>query len=519
MIVLATLNARYIHASLGLRYLLANMAELEADTALMEFIIGDRPLDIVEALLAKQPRVVGLGVYIWNTEETHQVVAVLKQIAPEVAVVLGGPEVSHEWEQQAIVQLADHVIAGPGDLAFPALCRQILQGEPAPHIIRADPPPLAGIALPYRLYSDADIAHRLLYVEASRGCPFKCEFCLSSLDKTAWPFDLDRFLAEMDALYRRGARHFKFVDRTFNLNVKTSLRVLEFFLARLDERLFLHFEVIPDHLPDPLKEALTRFPPGSLQLEIGVQSFNPEVQSLISRRQDNARTEANLAWLRRHTHAHIHADLIAGLPGEDLASFAAGFDRLVRLGPQEIQVGILKRLRGAPIARHSETCHLRYNPLPPYNILCSDWLDFATLQRLNRFARYWDLIGNSGRFARTLTLLLGDTPFDRFMAFSDWLYAATGKTHQLALDRLYDLVYQWLAEVGGMKPEIARETIAHDFHASGARGVPRCLQATTGPVPPRVKTERTPKRQARHQEGVSGPDPGATSPAYSRNRR
>jgi len=512
MIVLATLNARYIHASLGLRYLLANMGELEADTALMEFVIGDRPLDIVEALLARQPRIVGLGVYIWNAEETHKVVALLKQIAPEVTVVLGGPEVSYEWEQQALVKLADHVIAGPGDLAFPALCRQILQGEQAPRVMRADPPPLANIALPYRLYSDADIAHRLIYVEASRGCPFKCEFCLSSLDKTAWPFDLDRFLAEMDTLYRRGARHFKFVDRTFNLNVKTSSRILEFFLERLDEGLFLHFEVIPDHLPDPLKEALARFPPGSLQLEIGVQSFNPEVQSLISRRQDNAKTEVNLTWLRRHTHAHIHADLIAGLPGEDLASFAQGFDRLARLEPQEIQVGILKRLRGAPIDRHSGPGHLRYNPQPPYNILCSDWLDFPTLQRLNRFARYWDLIGNSGRFTRSLVLLLRDTPFDRFLTFSDWLYACTGKTHQLALDRLYDLVHQWLAEVGRLEPETAREAIAHDFHASGVRSVPRCLQATTGPVPPRVKPEQTPKRQARHQESVSSPDTGATSP-------
>lgn len=500
MIVLATLNARYIHASLGLRYLLANMGELEADTTLLEFVIGDRPLDIVESLLARQPRIVGLGVYIWNAEETYQVVAMLKQVAPEVKVVLGGPEVSYEWEQQAITPLADHVLCGPGDLAFAALCRQILRGETAPHIIQAEPPELESIELPYRLYSDADLTNRLLYVEASRGCPFKCEFCLSSLDKTAWPYELERFLGEMDILYRRGARHFKFVDRTFNLNVKTSLRILAFFLERLDERMFLHFEVIPDHLPGPLKEALTRFPPGSLQLEIGVQSFNPEVQSLISRRQDNAKTEANLAWLRQNTHAHIHADLIAGLPGEDLASFAQGFDRLVRLDPQEIQVGILKRLRGAPIARHTQSEDMRYNPLPPYNVLSTRWLDFATLQRINRFARYWDLIANSGRFALSRSLLLGDSPFDRFLAFSDWLYATTGKTHQLALDKLFDWAYRWLTEQAGTVPELAHAAIAADFHASGARSVPRFMQATTAPIPPRVKADdaQAPKRQARH---------------------
>ncbi|QSA95465.1 B12-binding domain-containing radical SAM protein [Methylococcus sp. EFPC2] len=500
MIVLATLNARYIHASLGLRYLFANMGELEADTDIMEFIIGDRPADIVEKLLAKSPRIIGLGVYIWNAEETLKVVELLKQVAPEIKVVLGGPEVSHECEEQAIVALADHVICGPGDLAFAALCRDILKGEAAPRIIRPEMPDLKDIALPYRLYTDHDIAHRLIYVEASRGCPFKCEFCLSALDKTAWPYELERFLAEMDALYRRGARHFKFVDRTFNLNVKASLRILEFFLERLDETLFLHFEVIPDHLPDPLKEALARFPEGSLQLEIGVQTFDPEVQSLISRRQDNDKTAANLRWLREHTGAHIHADLIAGLPGEDLTSFALGFDRLVKLDPQEIQVGILKRLRGAPIARHTVTADMHYSPHPPYTVVRTGRLDFATLQRINRYARYWDLVGNSGRFSVTRPLLLSDTPFERFMAFSDWLYATTGKTHQLALDRLYDWVYRWLTEQGGVPAEAAHEAVAADFHASGTRSIPPFLQATTAPIPPRIKSDpgHAPKRQARH---------------------
>ena len=170
-------------------------------------------------------------------------------------------------------------------------------------------------------YTEEDISRRLIYVEASRGCPFKCEFCLSALDKTAWPFPLAAFLNEMQQLYERGVRHFKFVDRTFNLNAKTGARILDFFLERLDEKLFLHFELIPDHLPDTLKERITRFPPGALQFEIGVQTFNPIVQAMIGRQQDNARTETNLRWLRQYTQAHLHADLIVGLPGEDLASF------------------------------------------------------------------------------------------------------------------------------------------------------------------------------------------------------
>ena len=478
LIALSTLNARYSHASLGLRCLLANMGELQAETSLFEYTIHDRPADIVEQLLAANPSIVGLGVYIWNAEQSAKVASLLKAVKPDVALVLGGPEVSHELENQAIVRTADHVITGWGDRSFAKLCGRILNGPgPLQKIIPGEQPPLHEIALPYRFYTDEDIAHRLLYVEASRGCPFKCEFCLSSLDKTAWPFELERFLAEMQGLYERGARLFKFVDRTFNLNVKASARILDFFLQRLDGRLFAHFEVIPDHLPDRLKEAIARFPAGALQFEVGIQSFNPQVQALISRRQDNAQAEENLRWLRESSKVHVHADLIAGLPGEDLTSFARGFDRLVALAPQEIQVGILKRLRGTPIARHSADFGMKYNPLPPYDLLCNGLLDFATMQRLARFSRYWEITANSGRFARTMPLVLGDDPFARFMRFSDWLYETTHQTHQIALERLYDLLYRWLALEPASDAQHVHQALASDYAGSGARGAPEFMRA------------------------------------------
>ena len=193
----------------------------------------------------------------------------------------------------------------------------------AEKVITGGQPELAQIRLPYAEYTAEDLAKRFIYVEASRGCPFKCEFCLSSLDKTAWAFDLEGFMGELETLHDRGARHFRFVDRTFNLKTAVGVRILEFFLERLDDRLFVHFEVIPDHLPEKLKAAIARFPPGSLQFEVGIQTWNPEVQAAISRRQDNAQAAANLAWLRETSHALVHVDLIAGLPGEDLASFGA----------------------------------------------------------------------------------------------------------------------------------------------------------------------------------------------------
>ncbi|HEY0845306.1 MAG TPA: radical SAM protein [Noviherbaspirillum sp.] len=493
-ILLSTLNARFAHASLGLRYLLANMGDLQSSTRLEEFVIGSKTTDVVEKILQHRPRIVGFGVYIWNVEETTRIVAVLKRVAPEIVVVLGGPEVSHETQEQQIAQLADYTVTGWGDVTFPKLCREILYGpKPLMKIHAGVQPPMNDIRLPYAYYTDKDIAHRNLYVEASRGCPFKCEFCLSSLDKTAWPFDLDQFLAELESLHARGARLFKFVDRTFNLNVKSSLRIMQFFLDKLaanpDDPVFAHFEVVPDHLPDPLKAAIRQFPPGTLQLEIGIQSFNPEVQATISRKQNNEKAAENIRWLCEESHAHLHVDLIAGLPGEDIESFARGFDKLIAINPHEIQFGILKRLRGTPVIRHTEPYKLVFDPYPPYTILANDRIDFADMQRLVRFARYWDMIANSGRFANTLKAVLGDAPFARFMHLSDWIYAKTDATHKIALERLTALVGEWLRERGHDAADVA--ALIESDYAGQVEKLRRQPKASTS-------ADKATQRQARH---------------------
>lgn len=478
-IVLSTLNARYIHSAFGLRYLYANLGELQAVTELLEFGIQQRPIEIAEKLLQHNPRIIGLGVYIWNVAEITAVVGILKQVAPDVLLVLGGPEVSHPPDLPNVAELADYLITGNGEISFPRLCRQLLSGEPPKDkIIQGETAPLTTLESPYPYYTDIDLRQRITYVEASRGCPFKCEFCLSSLDTTAKPFALAAFLHDMDALYMRGARHFKFIDRTFNLKVDSSAAILEFFLARLSDDLYLHFEVIPDNLPERLKDAIKQFPPGMLQFEVGVQTFDPEIQQRISRKQDNDKTRANLSWLRQHSNAHIHADLIAGLPGDTLEGFGKSFDQLVALHPQEIQVGILKRLRGAPINRHTEEYQLRYDPNPPYSILSTRDIGFADLQRLNRFARYWDLIGNSGRFTAALPLIFADRPFARFLQLSDALYALIGSTWQIALKRLFELVFTAMTEALQTPSASAEAVLRQDYLRSGEKGLPDFLQKT-----------------------------------------
>ena len=525
-IVLVTLNAKFIHASLGLRCLLANMdlhggPGLRALTQLREFTIGQRPIQIAEELLALNPRVIGLGVYIWNVVETTQLVRLLKTLRPDIKIVLGGPEVSFETGEQEICRLADHVITGWGDVSFPKLCRALLDG-PAPlmKIIPGEQPPLAELALPYGEYTAQDLAKRLFYVEASRGCPFKCEFCLSSLDKTAWAFELDGFMAEMETLYQRGARNFKFVDRTFNLKVDVSVRILQFFLDRMQDaacragaedaagaagaapELFVHFEVVPDSLHERLKVLIAQFPAGSLQFEVGIQSFNPEVQQRISRRQDNDKTADNLRWLTSESQAHVHADLIFGLPGETLESFADGFDRLHVLGPHEIQFGILKRLRGTPITRHTADFAMVYDPQPPYTILQTGAVDFVAMQRIQRFARYWEMLANSGRFSAALGLLLGaGSAFWRFLAFSDWLWQTTGKTHEFAPEKLVDVLFEHLTTVRALAADTVRAALLLDYRASGARGRPHCLAELLGAERQSASagaSQRGAQRQSRH---------------------
>lgn len=482
-IVLSTLNARYIHSAFGLRYLQANLGEYQAQSQIIEFTIDTRPDDIVEKILARQPTLVGFGVYIWNIVQTEQVVSLLKAIAPQITIVLGGPEVSYELESQTIIDHADHIITGWGDVSFRELVAALDAGESPSKIISGRQAKLQDIQMPYALYTEADIANRVMYVEASRGCPFKCEFCLSALDKTAWPFDLDLFLDEMDRLHKRGARHFKFVDRTFNLKIKNSLRILEFFLERMSDDLFLHFEVVPDHLPEALKEMIQRFPPGSLQFEIGIQTFNPQVQQRISRRQDNDKAKANLEWIKQNTNAYIHADLIFGLPGESLESFAQSFNTLVDLAPHEVQLGILKRLKGSPIIRHTQAHQLVFSPNPPFAIVSSDQLTYSQVQIMTRFARYWDLIANSGRFKNSLPLILANesntesqTPFFRFEHLSREIFARTEQTHKIALNRLFDLVFDIGSEVLDINAQLLTNAIEEDFLESGQKSYPKVLQ-------------------------------------------
>jgi len=509
-IVLATINARYIHSAMGLRCLAASLGSLEH--VVVEYTMRQNAVDIAADLLAREPTIVGLGVYIWNVRLTLDVVALLRALAPSLTVVLGGPEVSHEpsdpADWQPIVQQAHYTVRGEGETAFRGLCEALLAGTPPDsRMIDGGLPELSRLPLPYALYTDSDIANRVLYVEASRGCPYRCEFCLSALDTGVRSVPLESLFAAFDDLLDRGATRFKFVDRTFNLNIAKSTRILQFFLDRLRPGLSVHFEMVPDRLPESLRALLKVFPAGVVQLEVGLQTLDAATGRKISRRQNLDRARDNITWLRQQTGVHIHADLIAGLPGEDLATFARGFDTLLSWGPQEIQLGILKRLRGAPITRYDHL--LTWSEAPPYEVLASDALDFPTLLHLRRVAKVWDRVGNSGNFVESTPLLWADAP-SPFFALSDFtrsLVRQVGQTHSISLLRLLWLVYDFLVDERGLDPERVRSTLERDYTRSGRTRVPRRLQG-----PSETCTPRAAWRQERHQGSAAPTAAGPASP-------
>ena len=443
-ILLVAVNAGYVHSSFSLRCLLANMGELADETELVETDVETSPVQLCERLLASRPAIIGFSVYIWNYTYVLSVLRLLRILSPETRLVVGGPQVVPDDPATAgLFTLADCAVVGEADSnvaqTFLSAHSSFAQtGMSAPHSS------LAHLQLPYPLYSDEDIAHRVIYAETSRGCPFQCAYCTSAGQGPIRFFPRDPLFAHLETLIRRGARKFKFLDRSFNHNGENGLAVLDFLLrqtqAHLGETFQFHFEFTPCPLSEEWKRRLCLFRPGELHLEVGIQTLDADVARRIGRPfsasdSSYAVLEETLRFLIHEAKADVHADLILGLPGETLDGIADGFNRLVALRPAELQVGILKNLPGTHLGRRFAEYDLRFSPEPPYEILSTSTLPFETLCHLARFARCWELLYNRGRFPASMALLLDDvstTPFEKIMSLADTLHATHGRLHALS---------------------------------------------------------------------------------------
>lgn len=475
-ITLSTFNARYTHTSLGLRYLYANLKEFRNSTQILEFVINTQVADAVESILAQKPDIVGFGAYIWNANEISEAINLLKQVSPETIIILGGPEASY-LPHRVDFSGADYIISGEGDIAFYELCKSLhKKTPPSQSFIKADLVELDKIELPYKYYNDHDVAHRYVYVEASRGCPYSCEFCLSSIDKKIRNIEIDKFISELEILWSRGVRNFKFIDRTFNQGISRANKLMDFFLSK-EPPYFVHFEVIPDNFPKTLRERIVQFPPASLQLEVGIQTLHAQTSENIYRKLNIQKIEENLAFLENETKAHLHVDLIVGLPGESIEQFGQNLDMLYAMTKCEIQIGILKKLSGTTLNRHDKQYGMVYSNKTPYDILKNNLISFEMMQKMKRFARFWDMVYNSGNFKHSSALLFENGKvFEGFFAFSEWIYSQTESTWQISLDRLAKLLFDYLQDTLHKEKEELQKIFIEDITRVKGRKLPKFLR-------------------------------------------
>ena len=428
-VVLCSLNARYVHTSLAIRQLAAYVRSQWPQaprTELLEWTINDQELPIVQRLFSRKAAVYGFSCYIWNITLVRRICRDLKKLLPDALIVWGGPEAgcaAAKWLTSE--SSVDMIIRGEGEKAWLALLQALdttgrqpdLSGVPSLSWRQAgsgllcenpDGPLLEAADWPFP-YSAGDLAgmrDRIVYYETSRGCPFQCSYCLSALDRTVRHRPLEQVFHEIDQLMAAGLQQVKLVDRTFNCLTDRAMKIWQYIIDHADQagRTNFHFEVAGDLLDDQTTDILNEAPTGLIQLEIGVQTIHPDVLAAIGRTSRLERLARQVERLRRGGRVHLHLDLIAGLPGEDLARFGASFDWVWRLRPQQLQLGFLKVLAGSPMAEQARDRGFLWQDEPPYEILKSDCMEFNDLIRLKGMAWILDIYQNSGFCEHSLGL-------------------------------------------------------------------------------------------------------------------
>ncbi len=490
--VLATLNARYIHASLAPWCLLAGLRTFcrePIEAAVIEGTINEKSEAVAERILAARPSLVAFSVYIWNRDETLAVIERIKNAFPETVVVCGGPEVAYipacflrehpkvdfilcgEGEEP-IARLADALAAGREPATVPGLCRRVgkelLQNPIAP--------PLPLPPTPYCTDYFAVLSGRIAYLETSRGCPFSCAFCLSGGEGGVRFYPLDRVERELLLLASAGCKTVKLVDRTFNADRARARRIWRFLIEHYEQvkGVCFHFEVAGDLLTEEDLSLLQRAPRGLFRLEIGIQSFRAETLAAVARKSDTDALCRTLSALTAAGNLSLHIDLIAGLPGEDEPSFLAGLDRAYRLGAQMLQVGFLKLLHGSAMRTHPEAFPCEYTDAPPYEVRATAALPAAGLSRLRAAADAVDRLYNSGRYRRTLAYLtdaVGLAPSSIFVGFG-----AQTHGHQLSADACAERFFAFASALPGVETRALRDAMVSDrLITNSASGIPKTL--------------------------------------------
>lgn len=480
--ILATLNAKYIHTNLALRYL-KGAALPEFHPTIAEYTIKDPAFNIVSDLFQKKPDIVGFSCYIWNIEETINVIKMLKIVCPNVKIVLGGPEVSydvHYWLRR--IEEVDYIIMGEGEISFKQLLRHFngeIPLEDVPNIcylednkvkIHPQAPKVDLRELPSPFRFEEDLPHlskRIQYIETSRGCPFSCQFCLSSIEVGVRYFNREKIKEDIRYLMDHGARTIKFVDRTFNISRSYAMEMFQFLIDEHKPGVVFQFEITADIMrPEVIQFLNDNAPKGLFRFEIGVQSTNDLTNTLVQRRQNFEKLTRTVTMVKEGGKIDQHLDLIAGLPEEDYASFRQTFNDVFAMRPEELQLGFLKLLRGTGLRLEAEKFGYTYVDVSPYEIFSNNVLTFDDIVRIKHaedvLEKYW----NDHRMDHTIEYLVTEvfeTPFDFFQNFGTYWETKGWSRIGHQLEDLFRRLLEFLTTVEGVNIQVIQSLMQLDY--------------------------------------------------------
>ncbi|WP_099364529.1 B12-binding domain-containing radical SAM protein [Fredinandcohnia onubensis] len=481
-IVVSTLNAKYIHTSLSIRYLKA-FAAPEFDVTLAEYTIKDPAMNIVTDLYRKKPDVIGFSCYIWNIEETIKVIKMLKKINPELVIILGGPEVTydvHEWLER--IPEVDYIVVGEGEETFKDLLTAIRDNESKDDIsgvafrkedrLKINPQRnklnLKDLPSPFRFEEDLEqLSKRVTYIETSRGCPFNCQFCLSSIEVGVRYFDREKVKDDIRFLMDHGAKTIKFVDRTFNISRSYAMEMFQFLIDEHRPGTVFQFEITADIMRPEVIDFLNKNAPvGLFRFEIGVQSTNDLTNELVKRKQNFAKLQRTVMMVKEGGKIDQHLDLIAGLPEENYQSFRKTFNDVFEMRPEELQLGFLKMLRGTGVRITAAQHDYIYMDHSPYEILGNNVLGFEDITRIKQVEDVLEKYWNDHRMNETVEFLVThsfETPFDFFQDFGTYWDERGWSRIGHQLEDLFKRLYEFLQATNQHQLPVIEAIMKYDY--------------------------------------------------------
>lgn len=495
--LLVGINAKYIHLNPAIHSLKYSVPEpLRSSVEIAEYTINHVYEQILMDIFCKKPDMIGISCYIWNMSVAKRLCKDLAKVIPEVPVWLGGPEAAYAGDELFDELPITGVMLGEGEVVFPKLLAAWKEGTdieevpglrfrsplrcvsskcelsggetlPVSSVITTAEPPFADMdELPFLYDKEIDFDHRIIYYESSRGCPYRCSYCLSAIEKTMRYRSLDLVLSELQWFLDRQVPQVKFLDRTFNSNRERTLAIWQYIADHDNGVTNFHFEVTADRMSEEEIALLRRMRPGLVQLEIGVQSTNPETLEAINRRTDMNRLKQVTEAIRQGENVHQHLDLIAGLPFEDIGSFANSFNEVYRMHPSQLQLGFLKVLKGSPIASLVREFGLVYRDEPPYEVLKTNWLTYADIVRLKGIEEMVEIYYNSHQFELTVEALVReyDSPFMFYDALATFAKKENPEGKSLSRIGLFEQMQRFIYEFFGKCKEVFDTLLTMDYY-------------------------------------------------------